>query len=317
MNPENIKKVACLGTGTMGHGVAFLAAKAGCQVTFFGRSQASIARGLQAIDVAIKIYVDNGLMPASQSDDIRSRIQGVTDLKEAGKDAQLVVESVAEDLPLKQDVFATMEEVCAPGAILATNTSGLSPTQIAAKLKKPENFVVTHFFSPPYLMPVVEIVPGRHTSNETRKLASAWVKLIGNQPLELERESLGFVLNRIQSACIREALYIVQQGWATPENVDIGIKYSLGRRYGVTGPLMSADLGGLDIFYALAGYTYPDLCNVTEPLPLMKQCVEKGDLGAKTGKGLYDWPVDKLKDTLKKREQVLVRWLKQDQAESK
>ncbi len=313
MNPQDIKKVACLGTGTMGHGVAFLAAKAGHEVTFFGRSQESIDRGFKGVEAAIKIYVDNGLIPAGEASGIKSRIKGVTSLQEAGQGAQLVVESVAENLSVKQDVFAAMEEVCAPDAVLATNTSGLSPTQIAAKLKKPENFVVTHFFSPPYLMPVVEIVPGEKTSTATRKLAAAWVKRIGNQPLELEKESLGFVLNRIQAACVREALYIVQQGWATPENVDLGIKYSLGRRYGVTGPLMSADLGGLDIFYALAGYTYPNLCNASEPLPLMKQCVDAGNLGAKTGKGLYDWPADKLKDILRQREQVLVSWLKRDQ----
>lgn len=313
MKPEDIKKMACLGTGTMGHGVAFLAAKSGCEVNLFGRSAESIQKGMRGVESAIKIYLDNQLMPASQADEIRSRIKGVTDLKLAGQGVDLVVESVAEDLQLKQDVFATMEEVCPPHAILATNTSGLSPSKIAARLKNPQRFVVTHFFSPPYLLPVVEIVPGEKTSLATRKLAAAWARHIGNQPLELEKEAAGFVLNRIQLACIREALYIVQQGWATPENVDLGILYSLGRRYGVTGPLMSADLGGLDIFDAISEYLFPDLCNSTTPLPLMRDAVKAGNLGAKTGQGLYEWPQEKLQATLSQREAVLVDWLKKDQ----
>jgi 3-hydroxybutyryl-CoA dehydrogenase len=317
MQLQDIKKIACLGTGTMGNGIAFLAAKAGYEVNMFGRSAASIEKGMKGVENAVRMYVENELMPAQDADAVRSRIKGVTSLREAGQGAQMVVESVAEELSVKQDVFAVMEEACLPDAIMATNTSGLSPTQIAANLKKPQNFVVPHFFSPPYLLPVVEIVPAAATTLEVRKLAAAWAKHIGNQPLELEKEALGFVLNRIQSACIREALYIVEQGWATPENIDIGIKYSLGRRYGVTGPLMSADMGGLDIFLAIAGYAYKDMCNSAEPLPIMKKLVAEGNLGAKTGKGLYEWTPEKLKEISKKREQVLVQWLKEDLKESK
>jgi 3-hydroxybutyryl-CoA dehydrogenase len=314
MKLADIKKVACLGTGTMGPGVAFLSAKAGYDVTMFGRSPASIERGFKAVDAAIKIYVDNGLMPAELAPTVRGKIKGVTTLEEAAQDADLVIESVAEVMEIKQEVFQKVEKLCKPHAVLGTDTSGLSPSKIASALARPEQFVVIHFVNPPHLIPAVEIVPCSKTLPEVKQLAVDWVRFIGHKPIEVEREIPGFILNRLQFACLREALYIVDQGWAKPEAVDAIMRYSLGRRYPVTGPIETADLGGLDIFCNISKYLNRELCSSGEVSPFLLQTVESGNLGAKTGQGLYKWSPEEIAQLRAAREKELIEWLKKDQA---
>jgi len=314
MKLADIKNVACLGTGTMGPGIAFLSAKAGYNVTLFGRSPASIERGFKAVDAAIKTYVDNGLMPAGEASGLKNRIKGVTTLEDAVRDADLVIESVAEVLEIKQEVFQTIEKVCKPNVILGTDTSGLSPGSIASVLKKPENFIVIHFVNPPHLIPAVEIVPCEKTLPIVRQVAVEWVRAIGHRPIELEIAVPGFVLNRLQFACLREALYIVDQGWAKPESVDAIMRYSLGRRYPVTGPIETADLGGLDIFYNISKYLNKDLCSSGEVSSFLAKTVESGNLGAKSGQGLYKWKPEEITQLRADREKELIEWLKKDQA---
>jgi len=176
--------------------------------------------------------------------------------------------------------------------------------------------VVAHFWNPPHLVPLVEVVPGKYTAQETVDVTWALMEKIGKKPVALKREALGFIGNRLQLALLREALYIVQEGIATPEAVDATVRYSLGRRYGVTGPLESADLGGLDIFQNISGYLYKDLCNDPVSSPLLAETVARGDLGAKTGKGFYDWTSPEVLGKLKKqREAVLIDWLQKDKNE--
>jgi len=312
MHAEKITTVACLGTGTMGHGIAFLAARAGYTVKFFGRSDESIRRGLEGVDRAIELFETTGLMEQGRADEIRSRIIGVTSLEDAARDADLVLESVAEDMAVKHDVYRAMERYCRPGTILTTNTSGLSPSAICSVLERPEHFAVIHFFSPPYLMPTVEVCPGPSTLPSVRKVCAAWVESIGSVPVEMEQEVQGFLINRIQYACLREALYIVEQGWASKETVDKAIVYSLGRRYAETGPLESADMGGLEIFGSTLNQLSPNLCAATTASPLVKDALARGDRGLKTGKGLYDWPAERVAARRKAREDSLIAFRKKD-----
>lgn len=312
MQLADIKNVACLGTGTMGPGVAFLSAKAGYNVTMFGRSTASIDRGFKAVDAVIKTYVDNDLMSASIVDAVRGKIKGVTTIEEAAKNADLVVESVAEVLEVKQEVFRTVEKICKPDVILGTDTSGLSPSKIANVLNRPEQFVVIHFVNPPHLIPVVEIVPCDKTLPEVIKLAADWVRFIGHKPIEVEKEIPGFILNRLQFACLREALYIVDQGWAKPEAIDAIMRYSLGRRYPVTGPIQTADMGGLDIFYNISKYLNQNLCSSGEVSTFLTKIVKSGNFGVKTGQGLYKWNPEEIAKLRADREKELIEWLKKD-----
>jgi 3-hydroxybutyryl-CoA dehydrogenase len=161
-----------------------------------------------------------------------------------------------------------------PQTIFATNTSGLSPTAIAEAIERKDKFVVAHFWNPPHLMPLVEVVPAKHTSQETVDITWQLMEKIGKKPVALKREALGFIGNRLQLALLREALYIVESGIATQEAVDTTVKYSLGRRLSVTGPLESADLGGLDIFYNISNYLMADLCNDIGVSSLLKDAVE-------------------------------------------
>ena len=303
MRLENIKNICNLGTGTMGFGTALTFAMAGYNVRMFGRSEASIERGFASIKAALDTYCRHQLIKESEIPSILERIKGVTTLEEAAVNADFVIESVAELLSVKQEVFAKMETLCATDTVFATNTSGLSPTAIAEVLERKERFVVAHFWNPPHLLPLVEVVPGRHTAPETVDLTWQLMEKIGKKPVALKREALGFIGNRLQLALLREALYIVESGIATQEAVDTTVRYSLGRRLGVTGPLETADLGGLDIFRNISSYLMRDLCNSPEISPLLQAAVDKGNLGAKTGSGLYNWTADslaKIKQTRKR-----------------
>ena len=312
MKLEDIKTICNLGTGTMGFGTALLFAMKGYDVRMFGRSEASVERGFASIQAALKTYLENKLVKESDIPQILGRIKGVTTLEEAAEGADFVIESIAEDIELKRQVWAKIEKLTGPETIFATNTSGLSPTAIQESLVRKENFVVAHFWNPPHLVPLVEVVPGKYTSQNTVDVTWQLIEKIGKKPVALKKEALGFIGNRLQLALLREALYIVEEGIATQEAVDTAVKYSLGRRLSTTGPLETADLGGLDIFYNIASYLNEDLCDTKRPSVLLKQAMDKGTLGAKTGFGLYDWTPESLAKIKKTRENILLEWLQKD-----
>ena len=265
MKLNEIKNICNLGTGTMGFGTALLFAMKGYNVRMYGRSEASVERGFSSIKSALKTYVENKLVKESDIPQILGRIKGVTTLEEAAKDADFVIESIAENIETKREVWAKIEKLTGPKTIFATNTSGLSPTAIQEALVRKENFVVAHFWNPPHLVPLVEVVPGKYTSQNTVDVTWQLMEKIGKKPVALKKEALGFIGNRLQLALLREALYIVEEGVATQEAVDTAVKYSLGRRLSTTGPIETADLGGLDIFYNIAAYLNEDLCNAKRP----------------------------------------------------
>lgn len=313
MRMEEIKNICNLGTGTMGHGTAIAFAMAGYNVRMFGRSPESIERGFKGINAGLETYKENGLVSDKDIPGILARIKGVTTLAEAAEGADFVIESVAEELAVKHKIFAEMDKLCLPHTIFATNTSGLSPTAVAEAVGRKDKFVVAHFWNPPHLVPLVEVVPGKLTSQETVDITWKLMEKIGKKPVALNREALGFIGNRLQMALLREALYIVQQGIASAEAVDTTMKYSLGRRLSTTGPLESADLGGLDIFYNIASYLAKDLCNSPEIPDLLKDAKASGNLGSKTGKGIYDWTdPSRLSKIKKTRENILIEWLRKD-----
>jgi len=316
MKVEQIKNICNLGTGTMGFGTAVMFAMAGYDVRMYGRTEESIARGTAGVKAAMATYREHNLVQESEIPVIIGRIQGVTTIEEAAADADFVIESVAEDLKIKQEVFAKLDKICPPHTIFATNTSGLSPTAIAETIERKDKFVVAHFWNPPHLVPLVEVVPGKHTSQQTVDMTWQLMEKIGKKPVALKREALGFIGNRLQFALLREALYIVESGIASQEAVDTTVKYSLGRRFSTTGPLESADLGGLDIFYNISNYLMADLCNDTVVSPLLKDAVDKETLGAKTGTGLYGWTPEGLSIIKKTREDILIEWLRKDKVKN-
>lgn len=304
----NIKNIAVLGTGTMGHGIALLAAKAGLNVVMYGRSDASLERGFNSIKSSLeRLKVED-----SRCEEILSKIRGVKTIEEAAKGADFIIESLAENLELKQAIFKQLDEICQKDIILASNTSGLSPTAIAKNTRYPERVVIAHFWNPPQLIPLVEVVPGEKTSQNTMEITMQWIESIGKKTVKMEKECLGFIGNRLQYALLREALYIVEKGWAKPEEVDKAIEYGHGRRLPVTGPICSADLGGLDIFHSISSYLFKDLCNYSEPFKSMQDKVEAGNLGSKSGQGFYNWSPEELEIKQKERAEVLSYFLQRD-----
>lgn len=307
-----IHKVAVIGTGTMGHGIAQLCAQAGWEVFMFGRSEGSLERGFNSIRSSLQELIANNKLTQADADNILARIHGIKAIPEAVREVDLVVEAVAENLKLKQEIFKQLDSLCPPHVILASTTSGISPTAIAAGTRYPERVIVAHFWNPPQLLPLVEVVPGERTSDATVEATIEWLRRLGKEPVRLKKECLGFIGNRLQLALLREALYCVEQGWAEPAEVDKAVEYGFGRRLAVTGPLASADLGGLDVFYSIATYLLPDLCNSSQPSRLLREKVEAGDLGSKTGRGIYEWTPDKIQKAKLKRNKLLLYFLDED-----
>ncbi len=312
MNLEDIRKVAVLGTGTMAPGIAQVFAHAGYSVRIWARTEESVQRGLNRLESSLKSFSRHRLIGPEERSGILSRVKGGTDFEESVRYADFVVESVAENLDLKREIFARLDRAARSTAILATNTSGLSITQIASGARRPDRMVVTHFWNPPPLVPLVEIVGNPEVSEETISITRALMVRIGKTPVVLKKDAPGFIGNRLQFALLREALYIVEQGIASKEDVDTACKASFGRRLPVTGPLESADLGGLDVFLAISEYLMKELCSSGEASALLADAVKNGRLGAKSGRGLYELPPESARQLLKAREDLLISFLKSD-----
>ena len=316
MKIEDISHIAVLGTGTMAPAIALLCSKLGYNVSIWGRSDTSLQRAFDRLKSHLQTYRENNLIQDEQAELIRSRIAGVSTLEEAVRSADFVIEAVAEDLNLKKDIFSVVDRVCQETTIIATNTSGLSITEIASATNRPEKVVGTHFWNPPHMIPLVEIVRGEKTSEETIGIAAELMTAIGKTPVIVQKDIPGFIGNRLQFALLREALFIVEQGVASIEDVDTTVKMSFGARLPITGPLESADLGGLDVYVAISKYLMPDLCQSTEVSALLVDAVKSGRLGVKSGAGLYEWTPASISRIIKAREQELMRFFDTDRTGS-
>lgn len=315
MQATAIKTIANIGAGTMGHATALQFAMAGYTVNLLDVSTEALEAGRQQIEHDLETFNHTGMLNDFPTK-ILDHIHFTTDYKTALTDADFVIESVIEDMTIKQSVWQKVEQFVKPDAILATNTSGLDPTKIQAVLTHPKRFVVAHFMNPAQLMPLVEVVPGEHTAPEIVTETVALLKHVGKHPVPLKKAALGFVGNRIQLAVLREAFHIIGADIATPEAVDDIIKYSLGRRWNLIGPVASADLGGLDVFKSISDYLYADLSHQQGPDPHLQEKVEQGKLGLKTGEGFYDWSGETGQKLVQFRDEALLKQLKADQQEN-
>lgn len=316
MDWKTIRHISNIGAGTMGHATALQFACHGYPVQFYDQDQASLDRGLALIQHDLDTFDRGGLLTEPVAT-ILERIHPTTDAQTAFAQADFIIESITEDLAIKQHVWQTVEHHAPAQAVFATNTSGLDPTQLQQGLAHPERFVVAHFWNPAQLMPLVEVVPGDQTDPAIVETTVALMNHIGKHAVPLKKASLGFVGNRIQLAVLREALHIVADGIATPAAVDDIIKYSLGRRWNLVGPIASADLGGLDVFKNISSYLYADLSAEQGTDPALAQKVATGDLGLKTGQGFYNWTGTQGQELVAQRDAALLSQLKNDQTAAK
>jgi 3-hydroxybutyryl-CoA dehydrogenase len=301
-------RIAIIGAGLMGHGIAQIFAIHGFQVSLLDVSEEFLAKAIENVRANLTLLAKNGIGKREDIEGAVARIKTTRDLREAVSGARFVVEAVAEQLELKQKLFQEMDEICSQDAILATNTSVISITEIAARAKGRKRIVGTHFWNPPYLIPLVEVVPGDDTSHETVDLTYDLLKSVGKHPVKVKKDVPGFVGNRLQHALWREAISIVDQGIADAATVDEVIRNSFGIRLPVLGPLETADMVGLDLTLQIHNYILKHIERSTEPAPILKQKVEKGELGFKTGRGFQEWDQESIQRSRSQLLEYLIKW---------
>ncbi len=314
MKAEEINHVALLGAGMIGHGLALHFAKAGYQVSLYSRTQQTLDKAIESIKSNLPALLQGQAGIADEIDKIISRIKTTRNLNEAISKAPIIIESVAEDLKIKQDLFKELDQMCPKDIILATNTSVISITEIASKAKNRNRIVGTHFWFPPYLIPLVEVVKGKDTSDETMEITYQCMKEAGKYPIKCLKDVPGFVANRLQHALWREAISIVEHGIADAATVDDAIKQSFGIRIAVLGPIENADMVGLDLTLAIHNTVLKDLEASPNPSPLLRDKVKKGELGFKSGKGFYDsWTPERVKRTRENLMKYLIEYSRRQQ----
>lgn len=277
-------KVAVMGTGTMGPGMGAVLARAGYQVALYDTSTEALERAKAGYELAWGV-LDRLETPAIEGGSVRY----ASDLADALAGAELVMEAIPENLELKQRVYAEYEQHVGPQVIIASNTSGIPATKIAADLQHPERVVVMHWSNPPHLIPMVEVVPGERTSQATVDAALAVIKDVGYVPCLLKKEVPGFVENRVLYAIMRECLALVDEGVVSADELDVNVKWGIGYKLAVIPPMHLLDMAGMDIYTAVASYLNPDLSNASEVSPTIKDLVARGRLGMKTKGGLFDY----------------------------
>jgi 3-hydroxybutyryl-CoA dehydrogenase len=307
-NEKRIRHIAVIGAGLMGHGIAQIFALNGYSVTLLDTGQEVLSSAIEGIRSNLLLMAKKEIISADHVQPAIDRVTTTTSLKEAVAKAHFVIEAVNENLDLKQNIFRDLDAVCREDAILATNTSVISITEIAKKSKGRGRIVGTHFWNPPYLIPLVEVIRGEETSPETMDATMALLSAVGKHPVRVEKDVPGFVGNRLQHALWREAISIVENGIAEPAVVDEVIKFGFGIRLPVLGPLENADMVGLDLTFAIHDYILKHIERSPNPSPVLKEKVEKGELGFKTGQGFQKWSAEAVEASRRNLVEYLLEW---------
>lgn len=302
----HIKHVAVIGAGLMGHGLAQIFSCQGYRVTLMDLNQELLNKAISGIRSNLNLMAQHGIGDASNINSVLSRIKTTTDLHQATQETQFVVEAVSENLELKQKIFEDLDSLCPPDTILATNTSVISITEIAQKAQRRERILGTHFWNPPYLIPLVEVIRGRDTSDHAMNVTFDLMMEVGKHPVIVQKDVPGFVGNRLQHALWREAISIVEHGIAEPATVDECIKYGFGLRLPVLGPMENADMVGTDLTLAVHNYILKHLERSPDPSPLLKRKVKAGELGFKTGRGFQKWSPEEAQKSRKRLQEYLL-----------
>jgi 3-hydroxybutyryl-CoA dehydrogenase len=285
-------KIGIVGGGLMGHGIAQVLAANEATVTVHDPDEQTLE--------SVPRRMASNLEQLGQDPSIAGRVKLSKTLEHAVADADWVFEAAPERMELKQAIFEQLDETAPEDAILATNTSVMRITEIAARTKHPERVVGTHWWNPPYLVPLVEVVQGERTAPQTVDKAMELLREAGKTPVHVKRDVPGFVGNRLQHALWRQALELVEQGVCEPEDVDTVVKASFGIRLPVLGPIENADLVGLDLTLDIHDYVLPTLDPPSQPAEGLRRRVQDGDLGMKTGAGYRRWTAEEA-DAVRRR----------------
>jgi 3-hydroxybutyryl-CoA dehydrogenase len=310
MKLGQIKVVAVIGAGIMGHGFAQVFAQKGYSVFLQDIDEKILKSALARIGATLDTFIEYKMIRPKEKRATLEKIAVTTKIEDAAGKADFVLEAVPEIMDLKKEVFAKLDHFTPPHAILASNTSGLSITQMGSVTQRPEKTIIVHGINPPTIIPVVEIVRGEKTSDETAETCYRLLLKLGKQPVRVLKEVPGFLFNRLQLALYREALYCLENGVATAEDIDNVVKAGYGFRSANLGPLETSDFGGLDTFYRLAKNLFPDLSAAQTAPAVLERLVQAGKLGVKTGEGFYSYSPAVAKRKIKQRDQRLLQQLK-------
>ena len=314
MGSDDIKTVSVLGVGVMGHGIAQVFAMGGYDVMMLDVEESILKTARAHIRSNLELFEQFDLIDGKNIESVMERLTGTLDLKKAVENSDFIVESAPEDLELKQQLFQQTESFCREDAIIATNTSSLTLTDIGARVERKERLVITHWFNPPHIVPTVEVVKSERTGGDAMETAYDLLTRVGKVPVKINVELPGFIINRIQIAMVREIFDLYEKGVASAADIDKAIKGSIGFRLAGIGQLLTADLGGLDIWHKVCKNLLPHIRSSTEVSKALECLVSQGHLGIKSGKGFYDYDMDFSKATfdeaVKKRDRDFLKRLK-------
>jgi len=306
MSKTRLRTAAVIGTGMMGPGIAATLALGGVRATIVSRTEESATQGLTAARAQLRVLAENGLAEMLQVRDAVDRITASSAFDRTVENVELVIESAPESMELKQKMFAHMDAISDKTTVLASNTSGLSITAIASSCRHPERVLTTHFWNPPHLMPLVEIVLGEKTSQPIAQAVRELLSACGKVPVVVKKDRPGQLGNRLQMALVREAAHIVAEGIADAEDVDLVAKNGFGLRMPAYGIFEHQDAVGLDMGLSILDYVAKDLYNEPKAPDLYRAKVTSGEFGAKSGKGFYDWSKKSIEEVKTRRDRFVI-----------
>jgi len=314
MRVEQIHEISVLGAGTMGHGIAHSFLMGGYSVRLYDVQEAILETGRAHIQKNLELFCEAGLIKKPAIKSALKKLWTTTDLKQAVAEGDFIVEAAPENLELKQDLFQKVESFCKKDAILASNTSSLTLKDMGARVRNKARLVVTHWFNPPHIVPTVEVVRGEETTDEILETTYQLMTKIGKMAVKVNRELPGFIVNRIQVAMAREVFDLYEKGVASAADIDRAVKGSFGFRLASIGPLLTVDLGGIDVWNKVCQNLLPQIQSSTEPPKVLQNLAAQGHLGVKSGKGFYNYAVDfskaELDEVIQKRDREFLNRLK-------
>ncbi|WP_141994556.1 3-hydroxyacyl-CoA dehydrogenase family protein [Bacillus sp. B4EP4a] len=302
-----IKKIAIIGSGVMGSGIAQSFAVSGYFVTINDIKEELLYHAQNRISENLSLLIEEGTLTDQEKQGALANITYSVDLEGAVRDADFIIEAIPEVLELKLNLYQQMEEIIKPDAIVASNTSTFPISQLMEKASFADRMVITHFFNPGHLVPLVEIVKHDETKPEIVKTTMDLMRKIGKSPILLKKEIAGFIANRLQTALMREAFYLLKEGVADAEDIDTAITAGPGFRWAFTGPIEIADFGGLDTWQRVFDNVSPVLDQSKEAPDLIRDLVAKGKLGTKSGEGIFTYEGSAVSQKINERDRNFIK----------
>jgi 3-hydroxybutyryl-CoA dehydrogenase len=306
MGTDWIKRILVVGAGTMGHSLAQTFAQGGYSVALVDLNRETLDKAASLIASNLRTLEDLNLLERGEGEEIMERIHLLTSLEEGSRDADVAIEAIFEDYEAKGKLFQRLETLCPSRTILASNTSYLNIFELKT-LKRLEKIVITHWYAPPHIIPLVEIARGPHTSRDTVEIMKKLLLKLGKKPVVMDRFIPGFIVNRLQRALAREIFHLLDNGYATVEDIDTAVKASLGIRIPILGVVQRYDFTGIDLVDQFMRNPSIGLVSEDKPSKTLKRLVDRGHLGMKSGRGFYDYAGEKMEGIMRARDIKLIK----------